>query len=100
MPAERIVRRQFPRRVAGVTLPRWRLVDIAVADSGAGIDPGSVAATLDGALLVPEPDLIHGRIRIELPDALAAGRHRLALALTDRAGNTARRKLALVCRTD
>jgi hypothetical protein len=97
-PGERLVRRQVPRHSAGVTLPRWQIVNVAVGDAGSGIDPGSIVALLDGAPLIPEPDLIHGRVRLELPDTLPAGRHALVLSLRDRAGLAARRRLALLCR--
>ena len=66
-----------------------------LADAGAGVDPNSLTAKLDGRPLVVEPDLTHGRALVELPDDLGAGPHELLLRVADRAGLVARRRLPL-----
>ncbi len=94
-PAEGRVRPRRPRALAGVTLPRWETVAVAAADGGAGVDPGSARAWLDGRPLVPEPDLVRGRLLIDLPDSAGPGRHVLRLQIADRAGRVVDRTLPL-----
>ncbi|MHB8079018.1 MAG: hypothetical protein ACYDIE_07170, partial [Candidatus Krumholzibacteriia bacterium] len=90
-----VVRRAAVRHRAGITLPRWEVVAVTLADDGSGVDAATLTATLDGRPLIVEPDPSHGRLLAELPDSLAAGPHTLALTVADRAGLTARRRLAL-----
>jgi len=84
-----------PRRIPGLTLPRWETVPVAVVDAGTGVDPASITATLDGRPLVVEPDLVRDRVLVTVPDATPAGRHELVLAAADRAGNGSTRTLEL-----
>lgn len=88
-----------PRRVPGVTLPHWRTLPVAVDDPrpGTGVDPATITATLDGAPLILEPDLIRDRVLVTVPDATAVGDHELVLELADRAGNPARAVIRLGC---
>jgi hypothetical protein len=63
-------------------------VSVAVTDGGSGVDPGSIALTLDAAPVehVWQADsVVHGVATGRLP----AGVHHLALQVADRAGNVA-----------
>jgi len=97
-PAALAVTAQEPSTVPGVTLPRWTTVPVAVVDKGTGVAEGSLAATLDGAPLIVEPDLIRDRVLVTVPDATAPGRHALRLEAADEAGNTAARTIAVEVR--
>lgn len=97
-PAGGLVARRAAARRAGVTLPRWETVAVALADAGSGVDPDRLRAALDGRPLTVEPDLIRGRLLVELPDTVGAGPHVLEIEVRDRAGHAARRRIALVCR--
>jgi hypothetical protein len=90
-----LVRRAAVRHRAGISLPRWEMVAVTLADGGSGLDIATLIATLDGRPLIVEPDPSHGRVLAELPDNLAAGPHTLELRVADRAGLSARRRLAL-----
>ncbi len=95
-PSGGVVRRVAARRRGGIAQPRWEVVAVSLADAGSGIDAGTLTARLDGHPFIVEPDLTHGDLLVELPDSLAAGPHTLDLRVADRAGLTARRRLALV----
>ena len=69
-----------------VTPPRWEVLALPLDDRGSGVDPATVSVELDGVALTPEPDPLRDRLLVELPDDLAAGPHRLAVAARDRAG--------------
>jgi hypothetical protein len=90
-----VVRRAAVRHRAGISLPRWDVVAVTLADDGSGLDIATLIATLDGRPFIVEPDPIHGRLLAELPDNLAAGPHTLELRVADRAGLSAWRRLAL-----
>ncbi len=85
-----------PRERRGITLPRWPLVKVPVADHGSGVDWGTLVVELDGARLIAEPDPPRDRIIVELPDTLAAGTYRLRVAVADHAGHRARNSVDLV----
>ncbi len=85
-------------QVFGVSLPRWEIFPVSLADEGSGIAPESIAATLDGLPLIVEPDLPRERILVELPDDLAAGSHVLLLKVRDEAGNEAEAEVQIDCR--
>jgi hypothetical protein len=85
-------------RVPGVTLPRWEVVPLDLQEEGSGVAAESVRVLLDGELLVVEPDLPRSRLLIELPDELPPGRHRLAVTLSDQAGNQGQGALDILCR--
>lgn len=97
-PAGGVVARRTATRRAGVTLPRWETVAVALADAGSGVDPDRLRAELDGRPVTVEPDPSHGRLLVELPDAVGAGPHALEIEARDRAGHAARRRITLVCR--
>ncbi len=90
-----VVRRAAVRHRAGISLPRWEMVAVTLADGGSGVDIATLTATLDGRPFIVEPDPSHGRVLAELPDNLATGPHTLELRVADRAGLSARRRLAL-----
>jgi hypothetical protein len=69
-----------------VTPPRWEVLALPLDDRGSGVDPATVSVELDGVALIPEPDPLRDRLLVELPDDLAPGPHRLAVAARDRAG--------------
>jgi subtilisin family serine protease len=56
------------------------VLEIAASDAGSGIDPQSIALTIDGA--ARPVSFAGGRIRMPDP-GLSAGRHRLALQVSD-----------------
>ncbi len=84
-------------KVPGVTPPRWEVFPVVVTETGAGVDPASVTATLDGAVLVPEPDLPRSRLLVELPADVPPGSHDLTIALADKCGNEATLSVTLRC---
>ncbi len=86
-PAEGLVHPGPEPVAAAVTPPRWEVVPVRLEDVGAGVDPDSVTARLDGSPLVVEPDTPRRRLLVELPDSLDAGVHRLVLRAVDRAGH-------------
>ena len=80
-----------PQPANGATLGSGDVlsVAVAVADDGSGLDPGSVALTLDGTRIEPtwlSDGIVHGVAAARL----AAGAHQLVLRVADRAGNAAR----------
>ena len=81
-----------------VTLPRWEVVPVHLADAGSGVDPGSIRATLDGSPIIVEPDLLRDQVLVELPDELAPGTHTFYLEAADDAGNASSCQLELICR--
>ena len=85
-------------RVPGVTLPRWEVVPLDLQEEGSGVAAESIRVLLDGEPLVVEPDLPRSRLLIELPDDLPPGRHRLAVTLSDQAGNQGQGALDILCR--
>lgn len=97
-PAGGVVARRAAARRAGMTLPRWDAVAVALVDGGSGVDPDRLRAELDGRPVTVEPDLVRGRLLVELPDTVGAGPHLLEIEARDRAGHAARRRIALVCR--
>ncbi len=84
-------------RIPGVTPPRWEVFPVAVVEDGAGVDPSSVTATLDGKVLIPEPDLPRSRLLVELPTDVPPGTHFLTLAVADKCGNRAELTVTLKC---
>jgi murein DD-endopeptidase MepM/ murein hydrolase activator NlpD len=95
---ERELQREAPAARAGISLPRWPVVRVPVADHGSGVDWRTLAVTLDGEPLIAEPDPPRDRILVELPDSLGPGTYRLEIAVADRAGHRARAGLDLVLR--
>jgi hypothetical protein len=91
----RRLERRDPERRHGISLPRWPRIVVPVGDHGSGVDWSTVAVKLDGAPLVAEPDAPRDRLLVELPDGLAAGVHRLEVAVADRAGHRTRRGVDL-----
>ncbi len=75
--------------IAGVTLPRWAVLPVAVRDLGAGLAAESIRVLLDGKPLLVEPDLPRDRILVEFPDEMTPGAHHLAIEAADRTGHVA-----------
>jgi hypothetical protein len=90
--------REPARRRGGISLPRWPVLRIPVADHGSGIDWNTLDVRLAGQVLIVEPDPPRDRILVELPDRLPAGAYRLEVAVADRGGHRARAGLDLVLR--
>ena len=61
-----------------MTLPRWTTVPVEIVDRGTGVDDATIRATLGGAPLIVEPDLIRDRVLVTVPDATGAGAARAA----------------------
>ncbi len=87
-----------PSTIPGVTLPRFVTLPVAVVDRGTGVDAGTIAAALDGAPLIVEPDLVRDRVLVTVPDGTAPGRHELRLEAADEAGNRAVRRVSVEVR--
>jgi hypothetical protein len=85
-------------QVQGVTLPRWRIFPVDLLDLGSGTAPESITATLDGQVLIVEPDLPRDRVLVELPDDLDPGRHVLYLKAADEAENETEAEVVIDCR--
>ncbi len=58
-----------------------RKVAFAVGDSGSGVDPSSLSASIDGH--AAEVSYAHGKAVVFLPRSLAHGRHRILLVVSD-----------------
>lgn len=97
-PAVLAVGPRAPSTVPGVTLPRWSTVPVEIVDRGTGVDDATIRATLDGAPLIVEPDLIRDRVLVTVPDTTAPGRHELRLEAEDEAGNRAVRAVVVEVR--
>ena len=85
-------------QVHGVTLPRWKIFPVDLLDLGSGVAPESITATLDGQVLIVEPDLPRDRVLVELPDDLGPGRHVLYLKAADEAENENEAEVLIDCR--
>ncbi|MCP4570716.1 MAG: M23 family metallopeptidase [bacterium] len=88
-----------PRDLPGITLPAWRTVPVALVDPGpgTGVDAATIRCTLDGKLLIAEPDLIRDRVLVTVPDTAVAGEYELVIEAADKAGNRARAVLRVTC---
>jgi len=82
----------------GVTLPRWEIFPVDLLDLGSGIAPESIVATLDGQVIIVEPDLPRDRVLVELPDEVVPGRHVLHLKAADEAENETQVEAVIECR--
>jgi hypothetical protein len=82
----------------GVTLPRWEVFPVDLVDLGSGIAPESITATLDGQVIILEPDLPRDRVLVELPDDISPGRHVLILVAEDKAENESEAEVVIDCR--
>jgi hypothetical protein len=89
---------QVDRHRAGVTLPRWQTLVLPLSEEGSGICADSCRLTVDGRMLIVEPDLPRQRLLVELPDTLTAGVHDLEVTVQDRSGLQASAGFPLVCR--
>lgn len=93
------VERELTRRPAvarhGISLSRWPLVKVPVADHGSGIAWHTVAVCIDGESIIAEPDPPRDRLLIELPDDLAPGRYDVRITAADRAGHRAQAQITL-----
>jgi subtilisin family serine protease len=67
------------RRVA----PRGGTLALAVRDGGSGVDPTTIAATVDGSVVRAAYSASSGRMTIVLPRRFTRGRHRLELRVSD-----------------
>ncbi len=96
------VKHRAARNLPGITLPAWRTVPVAINDEGiaTGVDPASIRATLDGAPLIVEPDLIRDRVLVTVPDATESGPHELVIEAADKVGNRVRGVVKMVCGDD
>ena len=73
-PAARLLTRSTP--VNGTLV-------VAVSDVGAGVDPSSIRATLDGETADATYSVSAGRVTVPLGGSLGPGRHRLVLQVSD-----------------
>ena len=80
-----------------VTMPRWEIIPLALADPGSGLAAESILASLDSQPLVVEPDLPRDRVLVELPSDLEAGSHRFYLEASDEAGNPVSAYFTFIC---
>lgn len=94
-PVSPVVVRRDTRRRSGVALPQWPTISLRVSDGESGIDWSSLEVTLDGRRLVAEPDPPRSRVLIEVPDTTPHGRHRVTVAVKDRAGHAAYHELSV-----
>jgi subtilisin family serine protease len=69
-------------RLVTPTVSRLDLVRVAATDRGAGVDPGSVAARIDGNAVPAAFEKSTGRVLV-LVSRVAPGRHRLSLRVSD-----------------
>lgn len=80
----------------GVTLPRWQPLAIGVVDDASGLDWRQTRVTLDGRVLIAEPDPPRDRLLLEFPDDVAPGDHELVVVVADRAGLPTRAELSIM----
>lgn len=76
--------------------PGQDLVEVSIHDPGAGVEEGSLVATVDGRAVAHAFDPEQQRMRVLLPGTLASGEHALVVAAGDRLGNVAEGRYALV----
>ncbi|MBL8027168.1 MAG: M23 family metallopeptidase [Fibrobacteres bacterium] len=74
-----------------------RFLVVKVRDRGAGIGSDkNIVATIDGKWTLSEYDYESDRVKIELPEDIASGKHILRIAVGDNAGNSRSKSIAFI----